>query len=233
MSGVLSVGSVVSAISDTAQVASAAVPVLEAIANGTILTTDVPVIVQKLLQTIQPTQTPTSIPQATSLAAAALGLSSTSNSAPAPTDVLENVLTLILDGFTNSDIQAIGSKQLVLMSPSTRATEGINFESNIGKLLSQASFAGPVYLNVPQNLLNDTQINTEYVAYALQYLKATTNVNPAIVTWSQGSLDAQLAFKYWPSQTLSQIISQFRPIIMTTPKFPVNEAELFCYCEIL
>jgi hypothetical protein len=26
-----------------------------------------------------------------------------------------------------------------------------------------------------------------------------TNKNPAIVTWSQGSMDAQWAFKYWPS----------------------------------
>lgn len=93
-----------------------------------------------------------------------------------------------------------GKKQPVIMSPGTGATGGVNFESNIGKLLSTTSFADPVYLNIPQNLLSDAQVNAEYVAYAIQYLYTmTNNKKVAIVTWSQGSLDAQWAFKYWPS----------------------------------
>jgi hypothetical protein len=92
-----------------------------------------------------------------------------------------------------------GAKQPVLMSPGTGATGVSSFSSNIGKLLSQENFADPVYLNIPQNLLNDAQNNAEYVSYALQYLYAMTSEKPAIVTWSQGSLDAQWAFKYWPS----------------------------------
>lgn len=91
------------------------------------------------------------------------------------------------------------------MSPGTGATGSVNFQSNIGKLLAGRSDADPVYLNVPQNLLNDIQLNAEYVAYALQYLYATTDKKPAIVTWSQGSLDAQWAFKYWPS--IPQIVT--------------------------
>jgi hypothetical protein len=85
------------------------------------------------------------------------------------------------------------------MSPGTGTTGVQSFASNIGKLLSTTSFADPVYLNVPNNLLDDAQSNAEYVAYALQYLHAMTRKKPAIVTWSQGSLDAQWAFKYWPS----------------------------------
>lgn len=92
-----------------------------------------------------------------------------------------------------------GKKQPILMSPGTGATGSVNFQSNIGKLLSQEKYADPVYLNIPNALLSDAQISAEYVSYALQYLKATTGVNPAIVTWSQGSLNAQWAFKYWPS----------------------------------
>lgn len=92
-----------------------------------------------------------------------------------------------------------GRKQPIVMSPGTGATGGVNFETNIGKLLAQEDFADPVYLNIPDALLSDAQISAEYVSYALQYLKATTNVSPAIVTWSQGSLNAQWAFKYWPS----------------------------------
>jgi hypothetical protein len=92
-----------------------------------------------------------------------------------------------------------GQKQPILMAPGTGATGSINFQSNMGKLLSQESYADPVYLNIPGELLSDAQVNAEYIAYALQYLYATTNKKPAVVTWSQGSLNAQWAFKYWPS----------------------------------
>lgn len=92
-----------------------------------------------------------------------------------------------------------GKKQPILMSPGTGATGGINFETNIGKLLSAGSIADPVYLNIPGALLSDAQISAQYVSYALQYLYHYTGKKPAIVTWSQGSLDAQWAYKYWPS----------------------------------
>ena len=114
----------------------------------------------------------------------------------APFDIAESALRAAIyipPGFT------WGAKQPVLMSPGTGATGVETFSSNIGKLLSGTSFADPVYLNVPQNLLNDAQANAEYVAYALQYLYAMTSKKPAIVTWSQGSLDTQWVFKYWPS----------------------------------
>ena len=79
----------------------------EAIANGTLLGTDTPAVVQKLFQAVKPTATPTSIPQALSLAAGAFGVSDASK-APAPEqDILSNVLTLVLDGFTSSDLNAL------------------------------------------------------------------------------------------------------------------------------
>jgi hypothetical protein len=49
----------------------------------------------------------------------------------------------------------------------TGATGSVNFQSNIGKLLTQESFVGPVYLNIPGELLSDAQVNAEYVTYAL------------------------------------------------------------------
>jgi hypothetical protein len=67
-----------------------------------------------------------------------------------------------------------GTKQPILMSPGTSSTGTINLWSNIGKFLSQESFADPVYLNVPEALLDDVQTNAEYVSYALQYLYAMT-----------------------------------------------------------
>jgi hypothetical protein len=68
------------------------------------------------------------------------------------------------------------------MSRGTGATGTITFSANIGKLLAQENFADPVYLNVPQELLSNAQVFAEDVSYALQYLHATTDRNPAIVT---------------------------------------------------
>ena len=79
----------------------------EAIANGTVLGTDVPVVVQKLFQAVKPTSTPTSIPQAISQANSAFGITSSSQAPPPEQDILQNVVTLLLDGFTSSDLEAV------------------------------------------------------------------------------------------------------------------------------
>jgi hypothetical protein len=84
----------------------------EAIANGTILGTDVPAVVQKLFQAVEPTSTPTSIPDAMTKAASAFGISGTPAVPPPKQSILENVLTLVLDGFTSSDIEAVALNQV-------------------------------------------------------------------------------------------------------------------------
>lgn len=99
----------------------------------------------------------------------------------------------IPDGLTNSQ------KLPVLMAPGTGSIGEETFGPNMGKLLAASDFAIPVYLSVPQYLLGDVQVNAEYIAYAAQYLNAVTSKKIAIVTWSQGAIDAQWAFKYWPS----------------------------------
>lgn len=109
----------------------------------------------------------------------------------APFSVDENTLRAAIyipPGFT------WGKKQPVVMSPGTGAYGYVNFASNIGKLLATTDYADPVYLNIPYALLYDAQISAEYVAYALQYFRVMTSKKPAIVTWSQGSLDTQWAF---------------------------------------
>lgn len=81
----------------------------EAIANGTILGTDVPAVVQKLFQAVKPTATPTSVEDAISKAAAAWGINNAA-ATPAPSkNILQNVLTLVLEGFTSSDIQVVAA----------------------------------------------------------------------------------------------------------------------------
>ncbi|KAJ8060454.1 hypothetical protein OCU04_010779 [Sclerotinia nivalis] len=254
--GVSHIGSLTSVIpavlSDVANVLTAADAVAKAIGNGTVFGTDVPVLVKKLFSAVQPTATPTSIPQAQELAAGVWGVTNPSASPTAPANIIANVLELVLDGFTSSDLQALlsganpsansannvndavpsskafyntvkgdapfsvdeetlraaiyippgftwGKKQPVVMLPGTGGYGYVTYASNIGKLLAATDYADPVYLSVPNAFTSDAQITAEYVAYALQYFSAMTSQKPAIVTWSQGSLDAQWAFKYWPS----------------------------------
>jgi hypothetical protein len=63
--------------------------------------------VQKLFQAVQPTATPTSIQQAMAQAAGAFGITSANQSPPPEQDILSNALTLVLDGFTSSELQAV------------------------------------------------------------------------------------------------------------------------------
>lgn len=67
-------------------------------------------------------------------------------------------------------------------------------------LLQGSSIADPVWLNIPGYLLGDVQQNAEYVAYAVNYISGISgNRNVSVAGWSQGSLDGQWAWKYWPS----------------------------------
>ena len=76
-----------------------------AIANGTLFGTDVPAIVQKFASAIQPTSTPTSIPDALAKASKAWGITSASQTPGTSQNLLANVGQLLLQGFSNADIQ--------------------------------------------------------------------------------------------------------------------------------
>ncbi|KAH9862419.1 hypothetical protein J1614_011074 [Plenodomus biglobosus] len=93
-----------------------------------------------------------------------------------------------------------GVKPPVLFIPGTGSYGGSNFGPNLRKLLTGKDYADPVWLNIPDALLGDAQINSEYIAYAIQYLSSVTRSrNLSIITWSQGGLDTQWVLKYWPS----------------------------------
>lgn len=88
----------------------------------------------------------------------------------------------------------------VILVPGTGLKGGISFETNLVKLLSNSSYGDPVWLNIPGNLLGDAQESAEYVAYAIHYISSLCgNNNVSVIAWSQGNLDTQWAFKYWPS----------------------------------
>jgi hypothetical protein len=113
----------------------------------------------------------------------------------------------IPSGFTYGKVRPI------LMLPGTGSYGGIVFRNNLRKLLTGSSYADPVWLNVPLAMLNDTQANSEYIAYAINYISAVSTSNKdnlAITSWSQGGLDAQWVFKYWPSTR--SVVKDFLPV---------------------
>lgn len=92
-----------------------------------------------------------------------------------------------------------GSKPPVILFPGTGSTGYITFVGNFIPLLQGSSFADPVWVNVPGYLLGDAQVNAEYAAYAINYIASITSKNVTVAAWSQGNIDVQWAFKYWPS----------------------------------
>jgi hypothetical protein len=236
---------------------------LAAIADGTILGTDVPAVVQKLFKAAKPTASPTTLAKAVALEPQLWNATNPNQAPPTTQNILQNALGLMLNGVNNADITSLinglvslscnhfkpashlhnfqtmniprsnnpypfpsfyylqtlkgnapfsvsesqllkniyippsftGKKQPIIFVPGTGSIGSTTFQPNIGKLLS-ANY-DPVYLQIPNNLLDDIQVNAEYVAYAVQYMYQRTGKKPAVITWSQGSLVSQWAFKYW------------------------------------
>ncbi|GME50291.1 hypothetical protein GTA08_BOTSDO07677 [Neofusicoccum parvum] len=104
-----------------------------------------------------------------------------------------------------------GRKPPTILVPGTGSYGGINFASNLRKLLTDVPYADPVWLNVPGALLGDAQANAEHVAYAINYVSGIAGArNVSVVSWSQGGLDAQWALTYWPSTR--RLVSDLVPV---------------------
>ncbi|KAF5610121.1 lipase B [Fusarium subglutinans] len=97
------------------------------------------------------------------------------------------------------DTFTYGEKLPVVLFPGTGATGWTSFRGSFIPLLTGVDWADPVWVNVPELLFGDAQVNAEYAAYALNYIASISKRSVAIIGWSQGNIDAQWAFKYWPS----------------------------------
>ncbi|KAF5608528.1 lipase B [Fusarium pseudoanthophilum] len=97
------------------------------------------------------------------------------------------------------DTFTYGGKLPVILFPGTGATGWTSFRGSFIPLLTGVDWADPVWVNVPELLLGDAQVNAEYAAYALNYVASLSKRSVAIIGWSQGNIDTQWAFKYWPS----------------------------------
>lgn len=116
----------------------------------------------------------------------------------APYDLTEEELREAI--YIPSTFKYGNGAQPVILVPGTGSTGYFTFAGNYIPLLQGSSVGDPVWLNIPGYLLNDAQTNAEYVAYAINYIYGISNNREvAVFGWSQGNIDVQWAFKYWPS----------------------------------
>jgi hypothetical protein len=80
-----------------------------AIADGTILGTDVPAVAQALFKATKPTATPTVLLDAVNLEAKAWGATDPKQAPPTSENILANVLGLLLNGVNNADITSVAN----------------------------------------------------------------------------------------------------------------------------
>lgn len=106
-----------------------------------------------------------------------------------------------------------GRKPVILV-PGTAIPAGTTYYFNLAKLADAVPEADVVWVNIPGASLPDVQISSEYIAYAINYISARTQSNVSVISWSQGGLNTQWSFKYWPSTR--QVVDDF---IAISPDF--------------
>ncbi|KAI1856393.1 hypothetical protein JX265_011640 [Neoarthrinium moseri] len=96
---------------------------------------------------------------------------------------------------------ADGAPQPVLLVGGTGNSGYVTYAGSFIPLLQnpETAFADPVWLNIPGYSLDNIQTNAEFVAYAIHYLSSICSRRISVFGYSQGNLDAQWAYKYWPS----------------------------------
>ena len=94
------------------------------------------------------------------------------------------------------------AKNLVLFVPGTGVAITAAAFEGMQKSLKQELGSDNVdfiTVNLPNQSNGPIDIAAQYVAYAINYSYLYLGRKPTVVVWSQGSIDTQWAFKYWPS----------------------------------
>lgn len=90
-------------------------------------------------------------------------------------------------------------KKPVVLVPGTAVPAGLTYSFSFARLATAVLEADVVWVNVARASLIDIRVSSEYVAYAMNYISAVSDSNVAVISWSQGGLNTQWSFKYWPS----------------------------------
>jgi pimeloyl-ACP methyl ester carboxylesterase len=85
----------------------------------------------------------------------------------------------------------------ILLIPGTFATAEVNWSWNWQKLFPKLGWAACT-ITLPEVGAGDIQQNTQYVVSAIRTLSAKSGRPIAVMSHSQGGLEARWALKYWP-----------------------------------
>ncbi|CDR88135.1 probable Lipase B precursor [Sporisorium scitamineum] len=115
----------------------------------------------------------------------------------------------------------------ILLVPGTGTTGPQSFDSNWIPLSTSLGYS-PCWISPPPFMLNDTQVNAEYIVNAVKTLHSGSGAKVPVLTWSQGGLATQWALTFFPS-IRSQVdrLMAFAPdykgtilaALLTTPDF--------------
>lgn len=116
-----------------------------------------------------------------------------------------------------------GDKHPLIFIPATGVMGGMNYYYTLLKTLNQTGLVDPVWINNPDYMLADIQVNAEYIAYAINYIAGITGKNVTIVSWSQGNLASQWQLSYWTSAR-----SKVNDFIAISPDFHGTTGNVGC-----
>jgi triacylglycerol lipase len=89
-------------------------------------------------------------------------------------------------------------REPVLLVHGTGLTPAESWAWNYEKLLPAAGF-DVCTVALPDRAMTDIQRSAEYVAFAVQTIKRLTHRRVAVITHSQGGMEARWAVRWWPS----------------------------------
>lgn len=87
-----------------------------------------------------------------------------------------------------------GTKPPVILFPGTGSTGYLTFQGNFIPLLQAGGVYDPVWVNVPDFLLDDAQVNAEYAAYAINYIAGITSKNVSVIGTLRPNLPTTLIY---------------------------------------
>ena len=100
----------------------------------------------------------------------------------------------------------------VLLIHGTFADSDINWRWNYQKVLPEMRDQTACTVDLPEVASGDAQASTEYVVRAIRFMAARSDRRVAIISHSQGGLEARWALKWWPD--LRQLVSD---VVMFVP----------------
>src|SRR5689334_10751794 len=121
----------------------------------------------------------------------------TATAAAAPGPALSTPAPTLAKALTCDRSLAHATKDPVLLIHGTFADSKINWSWNYAKALPRTG-RRVCWVDLPDKAAGDIQVSTEYVVAAIRTMAAKSHRKVAIVSHSQGGLEARWALRWWP-----------------------------------